>query len=69
MFLALDAAERAAYESLSPTQHSVWNAWVSGDKDAARLLDALDDTQRALTMTALGLEITEPRLNAAHNSR
>ena len=30
VFLALDAAERAVYESLSPTQHSVWNAWVSG---------------------------------------
>ena len=54
--MSLDDAEHAAYESLDSESLEVWSAWIAGDPDAAERLDVLDDEQRTLTMTALGLE-------------
>lgn len=54
--MSLDDTERAAYESLDTDSAAVWRVWIVGDLDAAERLDALDDEQRTLTMTALGLE-------------
>ena len=58
LFMRLDDEERAAYASLDADSREVWAAWITGDLDAAKQLDALDDGQRTVTMTALGLEPT-----------